>query len=201
MNLLAFGDSLTWGYRPEDGGRHAPEDRWPIVAADALGATVWAEGLNGRTTAHDEWTGAGDRNGARLLPTLIETHWPLDWVAVMLGTNDLLLLGAPDPMRAARGMTRIARLVRHHPARGGGAPHCLLIAPPPLREAADVGPRAVAASRRLAGLYADVAAEEGCVSLDAGGAAASSAVDGVHLDAANTRAIGKAVAGAIRAAG
>ena len=49
------------------------EDRWPSVLQAALGAaiSVIAEGLNGRTTAFDDHTADADRNGARVLPTLL----------------------------------------------------------------------------------------------------------------------------------
>lgn len=35
-SILCFGDSLTWGYNPEDGTRFPPEDRWPRVLEAAL---------------------------------------------------------------------------------------------------------------------------------------------------------------------
>jgi lysophospholipase L1-like esterase len=48
-------------------------------------------------------------------------------------------------------------------------------------------------SRMVAGFYADLADAEGCGFFDAGSVAATSPIDGVHLDAANTRAIGRAL--------
>ena len=36
--ILAFGDSLTWGYNAGDAGRHAFEDRWPNALGAKLGA-------------------------------------------------------------------------------------------------------------------------------------------------------------------
>ena len=35
--ILAYGDSLTWGYDPVSLGRHAHEDRWTSVLQKALG--------------------------------------------------------------------------------------------------------------------------------------------------------------------
>ena len=71
--ILCYGDSLTWGYDAESLARHALEDRWPSVLQAALGGgvDVIAEGLNGRTTAFDDHLADDDRNGARLLPTLL----------------------------------------------------------------------------------------------------------------------------------
>ncbi|NDH02522.1 MAG: arylesterase, partial [Marivivens sp.] len=61
--VLAFGDSLTWGHRPEDAARHAPEYLWPNIVAGRLGIEVISEALGGRTTAFDDHTGPCDRNG------------------------------------------------------------------------------------------------------------------------------------------
>ena len=54
-SVLIFGDSLTWGSRPDGGGRHRFEDRWPNVLQTGLGSAVdvIADGLRGRTTAMD----------------------------------------------------------------------------------------------------------------------------------------------------
>ncbi|RVA20726.1 arylesterase, partial [Mesorhizobium sp. M7A.F.Ca.US.001.01.1.1] len=86
--VLCYGDSLTWGYNAE-GGRHALEDRWPSVLQAGLGSgvEVIAEGLNGRTTAFDDHLAGADRNGARLLPTVLTTHAPIDLIVIMLGAN------------------------------------------------------------------------------------------------------------------
>ena len=85
--ILCYGDSLTWGYDAETLGRHALEDRWPSVLQKALGEGVHviAEGLNGRTTAYDDHLADCDRNGARILPTILQSHAPLDLVIIMLG--------------------------------------------------------------------------------------------------------------------
>ncbi|RWD43872.1 MAG: arylesterase, partial [Mesorhizobium sp.] len=73
--ILCYGDSLTWGYDAAGLGRHALEDRWPSVLEAALGEgiEVIAEGLNGRTTAFDDYLAGADRNGARTLPTILTT--------------------------------------------------------------------------------------------------------------------------------
>ncbi len=49
-------------------------------------------------------------------------------------------------------------------------------------------------SKRLAPLYEAAAREAGCGYFDAGSVAETTPLDGVHLDAENTRAIGKALA-------
>ena len=89
--ILAFGDSLTWGYNASTGMRMDYEDRWPNVLAHGLKskARVIEEGMNGRTTVFDDPTAEENRNGSVGLPIALKTHQPLDLVIIMLGTNDL----------------------------------------------------------------------------------------------------------------
>jgi lysophospholipase L1-like esterase len=197
--ILAFGDSLTFGYSPEGSGvRHAYEDRWPSVLEAGLGGKVRviAEGLNGRTTAFDDHTVAADRNGARLLPTLLDTHQPLDLVVIMLGANDIKTFITGSAFAAAGGMKRLAEIVRTHPYSHGQTPQVVLVAPPHTVPSPLNGPPALVSPRsgddKLFGFYyARTAAEAGVHFFDAATVAKADPRDGVHLDVANTRAIGE----------
>ena len=66
-NILAFGDSLTWGYVAGKDARHAFEDRWPNALAAGLkgNASVLAEGMNARTTVFDDPTDSTNLSGAK----------------------------------------------------------------------------------------------------------------------------------------
>lgn len=203
---MAFGDSLTWGTNPVAGGRHLFEDRWPSVLEAGLGAghRVIPEGLGGRTTAHDDLTAAFERNGARALPMLLATHAPLDLVIIMLGANDLKAFISPTHHGALAGMTRLVEIVRHFPYSWGmTAPQVLIVAPPHFCNRSNgLGPqsgRIIAESHRLAPAYQALAEAQGCGFFDAASVAQASPVDGVHLDAANTRAIGAALVAPVRA--
>ncbi|MGN6551268.1 MAG: SGNH/GDSL hydrolase family protein [Pararhizobium sp.] len=199
--VLCYGDSLTWGYDAEGAGRHAFADRWPSVLAEGLGpdVTVVAEGLNGRTTAYDDTLADCDRNGARLLPTILHTHAPIDLVILLLGTNDMKPLVAGDAFSARQGMERLIELTRHHAwPLAMEAPEILIVAPPVLCETANEGFAAmfrggVEQSKMLGSLYRDLADETDCGFYDASSAAKTTPVDGVHLDAENTRALGRAL--------
>lgn len=204
--VLCYGDSLTWGYDAAGPGRHAHADRWPSVLQAALGnqAVVLAEGLNGRTTAFDDHLGSADRNGARLLPAILTTHAPLDLVILFLGANDMKPWVAGRAIAAKQGMQRLIDIVRGHAyPMAEAAPDILIVAPPPLCETADPDFAAmfeggIEQSRMLATLYADLADLTGCGFFDAASVARTTPLDGVHLDADNTRAIGRGLAPLVR---
>ena len=184
--VLCYGDSLTWGYNAETLDRHAHGDRWPSVLAKALGpdVTVIAEGLNGRTTAYDD---------------------QIDLVILFLGANDMKPVICGTAFGAVQGMERLVELVRRHAWSFGDAegPEVLIVSPPPLCETANTAFAAMFAggveqSAMLATLYADLADETGCGFFDAGSVAETTPLDGVHLDAKNTRAIGKGLEPIVR---
>ncbi|MEP7455548.1 SGNH/GDSL hydrolase family protein [Phyllobacterium sp. SB3] len=204
--VLCYGDSLTWGYIPDGSGRHALEDRWPQVLQAELGAgvNVIADGLNGRTTAYDDHLSGFQRNGAKTLTTVLGTHFPLDLIMIMLGTNDMKTFICGNAQGTKRGMQRLIEIVRTTPYQlNAKPPQILVMSPPALGETE--GPefrltfeQGVEQSRLLAEFYRDAADFAGCAFFDAGSVAKVSPLDGVHLDAENTRAIGKAVAPIVR---
>ncbi len=205
--ILCYGDSITWGSDAETGGRHDFADRWPNVLQEALGPDIQiiAEGLRGRTTAFDEHLADCDRNGARILPTILYTHAPIDLVIILLGSNDMKPAIAGTALAAMQGMRRLVELIKFNAMRDGQSepPAVLIVAPPPLCETANTEYSAMFAggveqSRMLASFYADLADEWGCGFFDAGSVAETTPVDGVHLDAENTRAIGRGLEPIVR---
>ncbi|MDB5561038.1 MAG: lipolytic enzyme [Hyphomicrobiales bacterium] len=196
--ILAYGDSLTFGSNPATQSRHLFEDRWPSVLEAGLGgkARVIPEGLGGRTTAFDDFSAVADRNGTRILPTILGTHSPLDVVVIMLGTNDLKPFINGSALGAAHGVKRLVEIVRTYPYNAGvSVPQIVVVAPPLLVETEHAELKhmfkdGVAESAKLAGHYARISRDLGVAFFDAGTVAVASPIDGVHLDAANTRAIG-----------
>lgn len=205
--VLCYGDSLTWGVDAENQKRHEYENRWTSVLQKALGhgVRVIPEGLNGRTTVYDDYTAACDRNGARVLPTILETHGPFDLIIILLGTNDLKPVFANNAMIVGHGIQRLVEIVRHHPWPMGleSTPEILLVSPPPFCETDDalLGPMfagRIGESRNLASVYRDLADELGCGFFDAGSVAKTTPIDGIHLDAENTTAIGRGLEPIVR---
>ena len=203
--ILAYGDSLTWGYNAEGPSRHAYGDRWPSVLEAELGSgfRVIAEGLNGRTTVFDDNMALADRNGIRLLPSLLDTHSPLDLLILFLGANDMKPWIAGRALAARFGVERLIEAARAFPyGFDFTAPKIIIVAPPPLTatENADFAEMfsAIAESRKLADAYRSAAELTGCAFFDAGSVAETTPLDGVHLDAENTRAVGRALAPLVR---
>lgn len=197
--ILAYGDSLTFGADAETQGRHRYEDRWPTVLEEGLAgrARVIAEGLGGRTTVFDDFSAATDRNGARMLPTLLASHSPLDLVIVFLGTNDLKTYLNGSAFGAAMGVKRLVEIVRTHPyGPGAGVPDIIIVSPPLTVPTEHVDLKPMFAPRAeeaylFAGYYGRIAEELHCGFFDAATVATATPLDGVHLDASNTRAIGE----------
>jgi lysophospholipase L1-like esterase len=207
--ILCFGDSLTYGANPITGApRHEYDDRWPGALARRLGtaAHVVAEGLGGRTTVHDDWFADADRNGARVLPTLLSSHGPLDLVIIMLGTNDLKPFHGRTADEASRGVARLVQIVRGHAAhQGEKQPKVLIVAPPSIVDSANEdmighfgGRGVIAESHNFAKAYERRARELGVHFFDAGTVAKADPADGVHLDADNTRAIGEGLVSLVK---
>ena len=88
--LLCYGDSNTWGLIPGTKERYPWGVRWTSILQEKLqvkNVRVIEEGLCGRTTIFDD-AYRQNRNGLKSLPLILETHNPIDKVAIMLGTND-----------------------------------------------------------------------------------------------------------------
>jgi lysophospholipase L1-like esterase len=206
--ILCFGDSNTWGMAPmtslTSSIRHALADRWPSVLQERLGPSfqVIAEGLNGRTTVFDDPIDGAHKNGRTYLLPCLESHAPLDAVIIMLGTNDLQSRFDLAPHDIAAGASQLVRMISSD-VRGqnGLRPRVLLVSPPrigPLRLFADVYAGASEKSGYLSRHYRTVAETLDCAFLDAAEHAQASATDGIHLEAPEQRALGRAIAAEIR---
>ncbi len=81
MNILCFGDSNTYGYRPDKTGRFDENTRWTCLLQKKLGKNIALskKDLCGRTTIFpDDFRES--RRGLDLIGVTVETHNPIDLV-------------------------------------------------------------------------------------------------------------------------
>ena len=160
MNVIAFGDSNTYGYDPRGyfGGRYDADSRWVDILAAETGWIVCNMGQNGRE-----------------IPATAPT-FPADTglLIVMLGTNDLLQGCSPE--QAAERLERFLVGISLDRSK------ILLIAPPLLALGAWVpSPQLIDDSRTFARLCQDLAEQLGIRFADAGKWDIPLAYDGVHF--------------------
>jgi len=213
--IVVFGDSLTWGYDPENElrpcnsklHRFGDDERWTGVMASGLGAgyKIITEGLNGRTTVWDDPLEPGRSGAAHLIPVL-DSHAPLDLVIMMLGTNDLKQHLAVSARDIARGAGILVDQALHNAANDFvDRPRVLLVSPPHLGDYVDdVQSGAdftggLAKSKQLAMHFKMIADQYGAHFFDAAQVATASTVDQVHLDADQHSRLGRALAPVVTA--
>lgn len=204
--IVCFGDSNTHGADPSGGGRLPREVRWPRVMEAALGPgyEVIEEGLNGRATIWDSPIEKG-RCGLDYLHPCLLSHWPVDLVTIMLGTNDLKRVYGLTAAEIACGAARLVDEARGSLAGPGDTPpKVVLVSPVPIGEITAHSEmwgfgEAYETSRQLARMYQLVAEDHGVAFFDAGSVARVSPEDGIHLDAAACASLGAAMAEVVRA--
>jgi lysophospholipase L1-like esterase len=202
--LVCFGDSNTHGTCPmrhlDDVRRFDRETRWPGVVSRILGADwdVVEEGHPGRTTVFDDPVQGVHKNGLPAVLACLETHRPVDWIVILLGTNDLQFRFALQAIDIARGAEKLVVQARMSACgREAGAPEILLVAPPVILETgclAESFTGGAEKSGKLASHYAACANRQNCAFLDAATVVESSAIDGIHWDRDAHQALGRAVA-------
>lgn len=197
VNVLCYGDSNTYGYTPDWKSRYPRNVRWPGALQALLGEAFYVveDGLIGRTTAFPDSNRYG-RSAMDFLPVAIESHSPLDYVVLMLGTNDCKAEKTRSAEEAAAGLDRLVRLAT------GMLPmytKLVVVTPPPihapvLERDPDFDAQSIAVSEGLAEQQRMIASAYGCLYLDAGTVTRTSDEDGEHLDEQGHAALAKAVA-------
>ncbi len=205
--LMTFGDSNTHGTPPiiQRGvyARYDAATRWPTRAAAQLGPD-WAlveEGLPGRTTCFDDPAMGAHMNAVIGMRIALNSHGPLDYMTLMLGTNDVKTRFGASPAQIVAGIAGLVdmalspEMATRHPAL-----KLLLIAPPPVQELGPLTAEFIGASeksRALAPLLQSYAAARGVGFLDAGTVLQTSPIDGIHFAPEGHAALAKAVAKAL----
>ena len=198
MNILCFGDSNTYGYKPDRTGRFDESIRWTGLLQKKLGPDyhIIEEGLCGRTTVFQDelWEG---RRGLDLIGVTVEMQTPVDLMILMLGTNDCKTRYSASATVIARGLDQVIRKAR----KSSPTPFdILVISPIHLRKGVgepDFDPEfnsgSEAVSRNLAAEYRKVALQNHAAFLNAADFAFPSVTDREHLDEAGHAALADAV--------
>lgn len=190
VKVLCFGDSNTWGQKPDKTGRHPADIRWTGRLQKLLGDSYYIveEGLGGRTTDLDDRKPG--RNGkAYLVPCLI-SHTPLDVVVLMLGTNDLKMQYNRSAESIAQAISSLVDDIKQYSQNKlGNPPKVILVSPILINSEAPrfaefytgiYDERAAQESRKLATAISQLAEKTGCIFVDAADVA-QSGEDGIHF--------------------
>lgn len=190
-HIVCFGDSNTYGYCAETGGRFSEEERWPCLLQSYLGDRflVLEEGLPGRTTCFSDPLHEGMCGLDYLYPCLM-SHSPVDLLIIMLGTNDTKERFGASSTCIAMGLKRLISKAMATECWPESGPNILVVTPQNIGRqykntlvAGTMGRGCAEKSEGLAREYQSVAATMGCRYLDANTmlSAGPNDVDYMHL--------------------
>jgi lysophospholipase L1-like esterase len=185
--VLCFGDSNTWGYSPEGGVRYPAHVRWTGVLQELLGDEfeIIEEGLNGRTTAFDYQNRPG-KNGRSYLAPCMDSHHPLDFVILCLGTNDTKKEFNLSPEEITAGLAELVQVIHGRGLERPSPDVKLILVGPPLVSDAHLGGYdemigSEVKTRKFRELYKALAAEHQATFVDLSSEVLPSPLDGCHL--------------------
>lgn len=216
--ILCYGDSNTWGVIPKKSSDTRPSNRypetirWPQVMWKDLGADwqLIEEGLGGRTSIY-QVPGEAYRLGDAYLAPCLLSHRPLDYLIIMLGTNDLQPKFHTTEItgeKLSHGFEKLAEIVQSLPECGisGNPPRLLMVSPPPIKLSQirpDVSEKygrekGVILSKMLPEIISFVAARYQADFLDASRYSEASEIDGIHFTKESHLQLGHAIAKKIK---
>ena len=188
--VLCFGDSNTYGYNPRTETRYPSFFRYPVILQQFLGDEyeVIAEGLNGRTTAYP-MDGLLWKSGLYAVEPVLASHFPVDTLVIMLGTNDCAADLGLEAEEITDGMQRLITAARKILMEKQGYEPCIILVCPPHFEdsilkgrfAEQVNRKSIEVSKVLPGSYEKLAEKLGCVYLNLDGVIRFSDIDSEHL--------------------
>ncbi len=175
-----------------------------MVMQEILGSgyTVIEEGQNGRTIAIDD-PSEGEKNGLKYVGPCLESQQPLDYMVIMLGSNDCKRKFAFSSMDIAGEMQIfLEKVLSYIHFRLNDQCKVLLVSPPHIGETIETSwlgdsfgfENARKLSKELSPWYQELSKMYHCLFLDAAEYVKVSDVDGCHLDAENQKKLGKVIA-------
>ncbi len=192
--IVCFGDSNTWGYDVETDARFPEDVRWTGRLQRLLGENyiIIEEGLCGRTTVFEDPIHEG-MNGLTYLTPCLLSHAPVDYLIIMLGSNDCKEIFSATPKNIGDGMKHLIKKAQQTECWRNQA-KILVIAPGAIEKGCEMssyvgemGRGCSEKSEKLAEYYAACAEELGCDFLDAGHYVKMNQIDFMHWDAESHR--------------
>ena len=185
--ILAFGDSNTWGLIPGSGERYPEHIRWTGIlrkAAASYGYRVLEDGVCGRTTVFQDPSRSG-RRGLDAIDHYREAD-SLSAVILMLGTNDCKKIFRAAPEQIGNGLEQcIVRFETMLPPERVLVVSPLLLGQDVWRPEKDPAfdRLSVMTCAALKDVYSGIAARRGCPFLAASSFASVSHLDEEHMNA------------------
>ena len=132
--VLCYGASNTYSQKPDRSGRFASDERWTGLLQNQLGNGYYIieEGLGGRTTDLDHPNPSKpNRNGLTYFKACLESHLPLDFIVIMLGTNDFKTVYNRSAEDIAEALRQFPEYVTSFcESRSLPEPKIILVSPP-----------------------------------------------------------------------
>ncbi|MCR4891632.1 MAG: SGNH/GDSL hydrolase family protein [Lachnospiraceae bacterium] len=188
--ILCYGDSNTYGYNPMNGYRYPENVRWTGRLQRLLGGyyNVVEEGCNGRTTVYDDPL-EGWKNGLGYLRPCLNSHKPVDFVIMMLGSNDLKETFHASAEEIANGAGKLVEVIQTFTMeKQGFEPKIILVSPPEIGEGIRTSPfygqfceNAIGRSREFPSNYRRIADKYHCIFFNAAEYISPSEEDSLHL--------------------
>ncbi|HJQ08148.1 MAG TPA: SGNH/GDSL hydrolase family protein [Candidatus Saccharimonadales bacterium] len=201
--ILCYGDSNTWGQKPDKSGRYPANVRWTGLLQDALDKDYYVieEGLGSRTTDL-EYARKPGRNGKTYLEPCLDSHLPIEVVILMLGTNDLKIEFNRSVQDIAGAVAGLIQIIKDKTAayQVNKAAQIILVSPILIDDTAPnfaklytpdyYDHKSALKSQQLASALQKVSSDAGCLFVDAA-QVAHAGDDGIHFSQEAHTALGR----------
>ncbi|MBR6126804.1 hypothetical protein IKQ21_03880, partial [bacterium] len=182
--ILCYGDSNTFGYKPDDGERYGKNSRWTGILQSKLGENfeIIEEGMCDRTGFVDNPKGF-IFSAQKHFPELISNIDKVDIIILALGTNDLQLFYDINDKQIEDGLKILINLAKEK------SDEIILIPPVILDENILKGSfnfqfdeKSIEKSKKVGEIYKKLAKTMDCKIFDFNEFVKPSKIDGLHYD-------------------
>ena len=201
-NVLCFGDSNTFGFNPQTGGRYNKNERWCGVLQNFLGNNfnIIEEGCNARTINFLDFENF-KICGKNYLSDCLEKYENIDLIIILLGLNDFQISYNSSVEEVLDGLKVLCDIVKNSKFKNS---KLLFLAPLNIRESIlcshfgclfDLS--AVKKSQELSSRMKDFVTNIGCEFFNLNEIGQTSDIDGLHMDIETHKKIGETLSGLI----